>query len=152
MITYHPGGDLFTSAAHALVNAVNCVGVMGKGIALEFKQRYPKNFEAYYWAVRAKKIHLGDMFVVENTEPTGPKYIVNFPTKLHWKDRSRLDYIAFGLQSLRRWLVRDEIPSIALPMLGCGLGGLKWPEVRQLIKKHLGDLEHCDIQLYGPEH
>ena len=145
-----PNGDLFTSTTQVLVNAVNCVGIMGKGLALTFKHRYPANFEAYYWAVRAKKVKIGEPFVYTCPIGESPQYIVNFPTKIHWKDRSRLPHIEVGLIALRRWLLYEEIESIAIPQLGCGLGGLEWPHVRRLIQKHLSPLEGIRIELYGP--
>ena len=149
MLVFKPNKDLFASTAQVLVNAVNCVGIMGKGLALAFKLRYPRNFEAYYWAVRAKRVKIGEPFVYTCQVDESPDYIVNFPTKIHWKDCSRLDYIAVGLVSLKRWLIREKITSIAIPKLGCGLGGQDWALVRRLIEKHLGDLENITIEVYG---
>ena len=132
-------GDLLAADVEALVNAVNCVGVMGKGIALQFKEAFPDNFEVYSKACERKEVRPGEMFVTERFG-SNPKYIVNFPTKRHWRARSRLADVESGLTALAEQILRRNIASIAMPALGCGNGGLQWPEVRCLIERVLGDL------------
>lgn len=128
-------GNLLTAEVDALVNTVNTVGVMGKGIALQFKRAYPANFSAYRAACDRGEIQPGRMFVVD-TAVNGPrKYIVNFPTKRHWKSNSRLEDISAGLDDLVRVVREQGIRSIAIPALGCGNGGLDWQVVRPLIEQ-----------------
>ncbi len=146
-------GDLFSADAEALVNTVNCVGVMGKGIALQFKKRFPDNFKDYSEACKRKEVQPGHMFVFETRRPDGnPKYIINFPTKRHWRARSRLDDVKAGLADLADQIRRWKIRSIAMPALGCGHGGLEWEEVRSQIEKEFGDLS-ADVQIsvFTPE-
>ncbi|MBO4529519.1 MAG: macro domain-containing protein [Paludibacteraceae bacterium] len=143
-------GNLLESNAQALVNTVNTVGVMGKGIALQFKEAFPENFRVYYNACRKKELHVGNVLVVEDSNLTsGPKLIVNFPTKTHWRYPSEYSYIEQGLQSLRREIQTRHIQSIAIPPLGSHNGGLDWRQVKQMIEKALGDLD-CDMYLYEP--
>jgi O-acetyl-ADP-ribose deacetylase (regulator of RNase III) len=149
-------GSLFDSNADALVVPVNCVGVAGAGLALEFRLRYPHWFAAYRSIcldsrpyVRAA-ISIGKVWAYKPS-CAGPSAIVSFPTKRHWKLASSLDYIEDGLDSLRAWLIdRPQVESIAVPALGCGLGGLPWADVRPLIEKSLGDLE-TTVLVYGPQ-
>lgn len=143
-------GNLLTADAQALVNTVNTVGVMGKGVALQFRQAFPENYRAYEAACRRGEVELGRMFVTETGRMTNPRYIINFPTKGHWKARSRLTDIAAGLDDLRRTLAALDIHSVALPALGCGNGGLNWLEVRPLIERSLGDLESVDVLVFPP--
>lgn len=143
-------GDLLSDDAEALVNAVNCVGVMGAGIALHFKKKFPANFEAYAEACERGEVRPGRMFVFETGEPTPPRYIVNFPTKRHWKDRSRLEDIDAGLESLVGFLQENRVESIALPALGAGLGGFDWAVVRDRIEEALSDVEGVRIVVYEP--
>jgi O-acetyl-ADP-ribose deacetylase (regulator of RNase III) len=124
------GGDLLSDAAEAIVNTVNTEGVMGKGIALQFKQRYPQNYETYRAACKRRQVHLGSMFVVATGALHGPRHIINFPTKGHWREQSRLEHIQAGLRDLVRVINELGINSIALPPLGCGNGGLEWTIVR----------------------
>jgi len=143
-------GNLLESEAQALVNTVNTVGVMGKGIALQFKEKFPENFRVYYDACRKKEFHIGEMLVVEDSNlNSGPKTIINFPTKTHWKLPSEYCYIDQGLQALRREIELLHIRSIAIPPLGSHNGGLDWLRVRQMIEASLGDLD-CEIYLYEP--
>ncbi|MCE7008602.1 macro domain-containing protein [Kibdelosporangium philippinense] len=138
-------GDLLAADTVALVNAVNCVGVMGKGIALQFKRKFPDNFAAYAAACARGEVHLGQMFVV-----TEPRLIINFPTKQHWRSRSRLPDIEAGLEDLVR-VVRDmSIKSIAVPALGSGHGGLPWPSVDALIHEAFAALSDVKVLLYLP--
>src|SRR5437764_14331113 len=132
-------GNILHANAEALVNTVNCVGVMGKGVALQFKQAFPENFRLYSQACRAKEVRPGRMFIVP-TLGSNPRYIINFPTKRHWKGKSRLEDIRAGLAALVEEVQRLNIHSIALPPLGCGNGGLDWSEVRPTIEAALRDL------------
>lgn len=144
-------GNLLDAAVDAVVNTVNTVGVMGKGIALQFKQAYPDNFRAYQAACRHDEIRLGRMFVFETGLLGQPRLIINFPTKKHWRGRSRLSDIGEGLVDLRR-VIRDcKIRSIAVPPLGCGNGGLDWRDVRPLIVGALGDLPDVQVVVYPPK-
>jgi O-acetyl-ADP-ribose deacetylase (regulator of RNase III) len=144
-------GDLFQADAEALVNAVNCVGVMGRGIALQFKQAFPRNFTAYAAACKRGEVEPGRMLVVETVQRTAPRYIVNFPTKRHWKDKSRLADIDSGLLALIAEVRRLGIRSIAVPPLGCGLGGLAWADVRPRIERAFVALPDVRVLLYEPE-
>ncbi|GGP70177.1 type II toxin-antitoxin system antitoxin DNA ADP-ribosyl glycohydrolase DarG [Saccharothrix coeruleofusca] len=146
----HGVGDLLVADADALVNTVNCVGVMGKGIALQFKRRYPENFDAYAKACKSGEVRLGHMHVVELHSISGPRYVVNFPTKGHWKSRSKLEDIEAGLDDLIR-VIRDlGIKSIAIPPLGAGNGGLAWSEVEPLIRRKLAGLPDVRVMLFTP--
>ena len=118
-------GNLLESKVEALVNTVNTVGVMGKGIALMFKESFPANFLAYEDACKCKNVKIGRMFVTENRAFEGPHWIINFPTKKHWRQPSKLEWIIEGLQDLRRVIQEHQIRSIALPPLGSGNGGLE---------------------------
>lgn len=142
-------GNLLEDDAQALVNTVNTVGVMGKGIALQFKQRFPANFMAYAQACKLGQVQTGRMFVTESGELTGPRWVVNFPTKQHWRDPSRMEWVVDGLQDLRGLLISNAVASIALPALGAGLGGLPWAAVRGHIEAALGDLV-VDVRVYEP--
>ena len=122
---------------------------MGKGLALQSKQRFPANFASYASACRAGALFPGHMHIFD-TGSSQPRYIVNFPTKRHWRDPSRLDDVARGLEALAGAVATHDIPSLAVPPLGCGLGGLSWPDVLQLIDRHLSPLPHADIVVYGP--
>jgi len=134
-------GNLLEAKVEALVNTVNTVGVMGKGIALMFKDRFKDNFRQYAQACKEGRVQTGKMFVTEPSELDGPRWIVNFPTKQHWKGNSRLEWIIEGLQDLRRFLIENEVKSIAIPPLGAGNGGLDWPTVRKQIEVALKDLD-----------
>ena len=144
------GGDLLQSGAEALVNPVNTVGVMGRGLAAQFKSAYPANYRAYRAACRSKGVRTGTMFVVELGVGLNPRWIINFPTKRHWRDPSRLADIDSGLEDLRRVVLEFGIASIAVPALGCGLGGLDWTDVEMLIQERL---EGCgaSVSVYGPQ-
>lgn len=148
MITYTQG-NLLEAHAEALVNTVNTVGVMGKGIALMFKERFGENFRLYAAACKAKEVQTGKMFVTEVYELDGPRWIVNFPTKQHWRAKSQMAWVVEGLQDLRRFLIEQQVKSIAIPPLGAGNGGLEWAEVREQIERALGDLD-VDIQIFEP--
>lgn len=144
-------GDLLSAETDALVNTVNTVGVMGKGIALQFKKRFPGNFKAYAAACKAEQVQLGRMFVYDSgSMVTKPRWIINFPTKAHWRSRSRLEDVATGLDDLARVIVELGITSIAVPPLGCGHGGLRWSDVEPLIHEKLGGVD-AEVLVYPPE-
>jgi O-acetyl-ADP-ribose deacetylase (regulator of RNase III) len=134
-------GDILQADAEALVNTVNCVGIMGRGIALQFKQALPDNFKAYEAACARKEMQPGQMLVCETGFLANPRYIINFPTKRHWRSKSRIEDIESGLKALIDEIRRRGIRSIAVPPLGGGLGGLEWAEVRPLIATALGELD-----------
>ncbi len=140
MITFTQG-NLLEARTEALVNTVNTVGVMGKGIALMFKERFAENYRRYAAACKAKEVRTGRMFVTEVNELGGPRWIVNFPTKQHWRGNSRMEWIVEGLQDLRRFLIENKVKSVAIPPLGAGNGGLDWAEVRLHIEAKLADLD-----------
>lgn len=143
-------GNLLEANTEALVNTVNCVGYMGKGIALQFKRAFPENFKAYERACRAGEVEPGKMFVFETASMVNPRYIINFPTKQHWRARSKLADIRTGLVDLVETVRRRGIRSLAVPPLGCGLGGLDWRDVRPLIESAFADLPEVDVALFGP--
>ena len=144
--------DIFESNAEAIVNAVNCVGVMGKGLALQFKNRFPENFATYKDACNRNKLQLGAVLVYDHGEAVQPRFIINFPSKNHWRDPSKIDYIESGLVSLAQAIKTHNISSIAVPALGCGLGGLKWEEVRPRIVEALSPIEHLTVYLLSLIH
>jgi O-acetyl-ADP-ribose deacetylase (regulator of RNase III) len=143
-------GNLLDAKAEALVNAVNTVGVMGKGIALMFKERFVENFRRYAAACKTNQVQIGKVFVTTVDEPDGPRWIVNFPTKQHWRDPSRLEWLTTGLQDLRRFIIEERVRSIAIPALGAGLGGLQWEVVRAEIERALHDLSDVDVMVFEP--
>lgn len=149
MIEYTTG-NILEADTEALVNSVNCVGVMGRGIALQFKKAWPENFKAYAAACRRGEVRPGKVFVFETARLTNPRYIINFPTKRHWRGKSRIEDIEAGLNALVDEIRRRGIRSIALPPLGCGLGGLNWTEVRKLIERALGDLHGVHVIVFEP--
>lgn len=143
-------GNLFESDAEALVNTVNTVGVMGKGIALQFREAFPENYRVYRNACRSNKLHIGEMLIVEDFNLTsGRKLIVNFPTKKHWRLPSEYLYIEQGLVALRKEIINRNIRSIAIPPLGSHNGGLDWLRVKHMIETALKDVD-CNIMLYEP--
>lgn len=144
-------GNLLEADVDALVNTVNTVGVMGKGIALQFKRAYPELFTSYASAAKTKGLALGRMHVWPTGMITGPRFIINFPTKGHWRSPSRLADIERGLDDLVRVIQEHGIRSIALPPLGCGNGGLRWSVVEPLIRRKLESVPDVDVQLYAPE-
>jgi O-acetyl-ADP-ribose deacetylase (regulator of RNase III) len=143
-------GDILNSSAEALVNTVNCVGIMGRGIALQFKNAFPENFRLYADACARGEVQPGKMFVVETGQLTSPRWIVNFPTKRHWKGNSKIGDISAGLDDLKRVILARGIRSIAIPPLGSGLGGLPWPQVRSLIERSLRELPDLDVTVFEP--
>lgn len=143
-------GDIFDCEAEAIVNTINCVGVMGRGLALQFKNKYPENFQAYQQACKLGGVQTGKMFVFQNNQPSSPRYIINFPTKEHWRNNSKIEYIETGLQDLISVIQQNHIQSIAIPPLGAGLGGLDWQLVKQKIEHSLSHLDNVDIYVYEP--
>jgi O-acetyl-ADP-ribose deacetylase (regulator of RNase III) len=143
-------GDILQADAEVLVNTVNCVGVMGRGIALQFKNAFPANFEAYANACSRDELQPGRMFWFETGFLSNPKFIVNFPTKRHWRGKSRMEDIASGLKSLTQDIRDRRIRSIAIPPLGSGLGGLDWGNVRPLIVDALQSLPDLHVQIFEP--
>lgn len=143
-------GDILTADVAALVNPVNCVGAMGRGLALQFKRAFPENFRAYAAACARGEVRPGRMFLFETGTPANPRYIVNFPTKRHWRARSRMEDIEAGLDALADLLRERDIGSVAVPPLGSGLGGLDWGSVRQRIEEALGGLEGVDVIVFEP--
>lgn len=142
-------GNLLEAEADALVNTVNVVGVMGKGIALQFKNAYPANFKAYAKACKTGDVKLGKVFVFNDGQLTEPRLIINFPTKGHWRNGSKLADVASGLDDLRQVIIERRLKTVALPPLGCGNGGLDWNVVRPLIETKLENLD-TRILLYLP--
>ena len=150
MIEYR-SGDILESGAEALVNTVNCVGVMGRGIALQFKNAFPQNFKAYAVACKREEVQPGRMFVFETGQIMPPRYIINFPTKRHWRGKSRIEDIDAGLKALVAEIRARRIRSIAVPPLGAGLGGLDWlAEVRPRIETALRQLDDVQVIVYEP--
>ena len=149
MVTY-TRGNLLDARVDTLVNTVNTDGVMGKGIALMFKERFDRNFQLYAAACKAKQVTTGKMFVTDTGELDGPRWVINFPTKQHWRAPSRLEWIEEGLQDLKIFLVKNEVKSVAIPPLGAGNGGLDWPTVRARIETALGDLKNVEILVFEP--
>lgn len=142
-------GDIFKSGADVLVNPVNCDGVMGKGLALKFKTMFPENYRMYRERCLNSELRPGMVY----TTMIGSPAVCNFPTKLHWKNLSKIVYIEYGLKALNKEIVfykRFGKKSIAIPPLGCGLGGLQWSTVKKLIEEILGDIEDFDILVYEP--
>lgn len=143
-------GNLLTANAEALVNSVNTVGIMGKGIALMFKETFPENFKLYEAACKKGDVKVGHMFVTERNLLGGPKWIINFPTKEHWRNPSKLTWIEEGLADLTRVIQDKNIRSIALPPLGSGNGGLDWKEVRSKIESAFANLANVEVMIYEP--
>ena len=149
MIKYKQG-DLFTVNVEAIVNTVNCVGVMGRGIAMQFKKQYPENFKHYEAACKCGEVIPGKMFVYETNNLLNPRLIINFPTKRHWRGESRVEDIEDGLTDLINVIQNYNIKSIALPPLGCGLGGLKWSEVKVLMEAAFSRINDIEIIIFEP--
>lgn len=143
-------GNLLDAPVEALVNTVNTVGVMGKGIALQFKRAFPENFVAYERACKAGEVQPGRIFVFETHALCGPRYILNFPTKRHWRSFSRMEDIEAGLHTLVAEVRQLGIHTIAVPPLGCGNGGLDWSEVRPRIEQAFAELPEVQVLLFAP--
>jgi O-acetyl-ADP-ribose deacetylase (regulator of RNase III) len=150
MIEYK-SDDILNDQAEALVNTVNCVGVMGRGIALRFKNAFPENFKAYALACKQDKVQPGRMFVYETGQLIPPRYIINFPTKRHWRGKSRMGDIESGLKSLVKVIRRYNIRSVAIPPLGSGLGGLNWEQVKSRIEAAVEPFIDVQVIIYEPK-
>lgn len=150
MINYKTG-DLLNEQTDAIVNTVNCVGIMGKGIALQFKKRWPENFSLYELACKRNEVVPGKMFIFTTGTFSNPKFIINFPTKRHWKGKSRIEDIKSGLVDLVQIIKKLEIKSISLPPLGCGLGGLDWDEVKPIIENAFSSVPEVECVVYLPK-
>ncbi len=148
MIEYKQG-NLLEENTEAIVNTVNCVGVMGKGIALQFKQAFPENFRQYKKACDSKEVRPGKMFI-SDTGKLFPRYIINFPTKRHWRGKSKIEDIETGLKSLVDSVRRFNIKSIAIPPLGCGNGGLNWGQVKPMIANAFIKLPDVTVIIFEP--
>lgn len=149
MITY-THGNIFEVETEALVNAVNTVGVMGKGLALQFKKKYPKNFKVYQGACKKGTFKTGQVLVVDEGDLFHKKWVINFPTKAHWKNPSQYEYLETGLTALKKALADFGIKSVAIPALGCGNGGLDWDKVKAMLETALTDSD-IQIQVYLPK-
>ena len=143
-------GDIFQEDVEALVNSVNCVGVMGRGVALQFKRRFPQNFKAYAEACSRDEVQPGRMFVFETGHPGNPRYIINFPTKRHWRGKSRIEDIDAGLEALAEEIAERNIMSLAIPPLGSDLGGLQWGDVRPRIEAMMSRFERVRAIVFEP--
>ena len=150
MIDYRTG-NISEAKTEAIVNTVNCVGVMGRGVALQIKKAFPKNFKAYKTACEHGEVQPGKMFVFSTGMLMNPKYIINFPTKRHWRSKSRMEDIESGLVALVDTIRRHKIHSIAVPALGSGLGGLNWNEVRPRIEAALRDIPKLQTVMFEPD-
>lgn len=149
MINYK-SGNILKDDAEAIVNTVNCVGVMGKGLALQFKKAFPSNFQQYKAACDAKQVRIGEMYITEYGDMLGSKYIINFPTKEHWKGKSKYEYVELGLDDLVRNIHNYKIKSLAIPPLGAGLGGLDWTVVKKMILSKLSSIDDLELNIYEP--
>ena len=143
-------GNILAEETDALVNTVDCVGMKGCGIALQFKKAFPDNFKAYAQACKRQEVQPGRPFVFDTGRLTNPRYIINFPTKRHWRGKSRMEDIEAGLQALREVIRDKKIRSLAVPPLGAGLGGLNWNEVRLCIEEALADFGDVRIVIFQP--
>ena len=150
MIKIKKSGDLLKENVDALVNTVNCVGIMGKGVALQFKMAFPDNFNAYKKACDNKEVSIGKMFIYKMDKLFYPKFIINFPTKTHWKEKSKIEYVKKGLEDLTKKTKELNIRSIAIPPLGTGSGGLDWVDVKSIIENKLRELNDVHIVLFAP--
>ena len=143
-------GDLLKESVDAIVNTVNCVGVMGKGIALQFKKKWSENYKAYALACKAEKVKTGEMFIYDAGGLVKPHFVINFPTKQHWREKTKMSCIDEGLKDLIEQIQALKIEAIAIPPLGCGNGGLDWADVKPRIEKAFSNLHSVDVHLYEP--
>lgn len=138
-------GDIFEADTQTIVNTVNCVGVMGKGLALEFKKRYPKMYEEYRKEYEKGRLDIGRLHLYKDNSN---HWILNFPTKKHWRQKSRLEYIRKGLETFAEKYRDWGIKSIAFPQLGCQLGGLNWKDVKPIMEHYLKNLPDLSAVIY----
>lgn len=144
-------GDMFKEKTDAYVNPVNCVGRMGKGIALQFKIKFPDMYLCYKTICLQRKLFTGQIYVWKNEENSTPKYIFCFPTKIHFQNPSNYKYISEGMKTLRLKITEYGISSIAIPALGCGLGGLNFNRVLDIVQNELYDLNNLKVYIYQPK-
>lgn len=144
-------GNIFDAEVEAIVNPVNCVGVMGKGLAKQVKEKYPGNYKIYERDCEYGIVRIGKMHQYFLGEDKLPNWIINFPTKIHWRDQSYINHIKFGLKDLVKVIKECNIKSIAIPPLGCGCGGLNWNEVKIIIEQELNELTDVKIWIYEPK-
>lgn len=144
-------GNIFEAGTEAIINPVNLVGVMGKGLALQFKERFKNNFRLYREACKERTIGIGNSLVVREENSGTPVWVINFPTKIHWRNPSEYYYIERGLDNLAQIIKDYDIKSIAIPPLGAGLGGLEWDKVKAMILNRLAGVD-CDIVIFEPVH
>lgn len=149
MVVFKRGNIFDETDADALVNPVNCVGVMGAGLALQFRKRYPDMFLSYRKACVASRVRVGEMYVYK-IKGQFPRYIINFPTKQHWSNPSKVEYIQTGLHDLIRILKDLKIGKVAIPPIGCGLGGLPWGVVRKMVAEALQDVPEIEVVAFEP--
>ncbi|GAB1038105.1 macro domain-containing protein [Shewanella algae] len=150
MISYVTG-NILHDHADAIINTVNTVGVMGKGLALQFKKAFPDNYKSYKAACDNNELLVGTLLITPTQSMSPPHYIINFPTKAHWKGNSKIEYIQSGLEALKKEVQRLELSSVAIPALGSGLGGLPWELVEQEIKSSLSDMPQVEWRVYPPQ-
>ncbi len=147
MITYRPNQSIFESQSQVITNTVNCYGVMGKGIALEFKHRFPEMFDDYKQRCDRKEVKPGVPYIWEN----GMQTVLNFPSKNHWRGDSKMEWIDQGLRWIRENYERLGISTLAIPPVGCGNGGLYWSDVKLLVEKYFSDLDDLLVTVYLPK-
>jgi O-acetyl-ADP-ribose deacetylase (regulator of RNase III) len=143
-------GNILKANAQALVNPVNCMGVAGKGLALQFRRAYTANFHSYVSSCRSGLMRPGRLHIFPTGRRCNPKWIINFPTKDDWRDKSKLIYVEGGLDALVMECLTNRIHLVAMPRLGCGLGGLKWEDVKPLITDRFAARTDITIELYTP--
>ena len=147
---YERIGNILKANAQALVNPVNCVGVSGKGLALQFRRAWPTNYLSYVMACKGGQLRPGRLHIFPTGRLGNPKWIINFPTKDDWRDKSKLIYVEAGLDALVAECLTNPIERVAIPPLGCGLGGLKWEDVKKLIRDRFTARQDITIELYIP--
>ncbi|WP_375563070.1 macro domain-containing protein [Bernardetia sp. OM2101] len=145
-------GNILESNTEVIINPVNTVGVMGKGLALAFKKQFPHNYKIYKEACKNQAIDIGKLLLVDESTLEQKKFVINFPTKKHWRSSSKIEYIEEGLKDLVRIIETQKFESMAVPALGCGLGGLEWGSVKLLLEKYLGNIDTTDIVIYQPNY
>ncbi len=144
-------GNILESNTEVIINPVNIVGVMGKGLALAFKKQFPHNYKIYKEACKNKTIDIGKLLLVDESNLERKQFIINFPTKKHWRSSSEVEYIEEGLKDLVRIIEKNNFESIVIPALGCGLGGLEWESVQLLLEKYLRNLEGIKVLIFEPK-
>ena len=150
MISYN-NGNIFDSDAEALVNPVNTQGVMGKGLALAFKKKFPTNYRRYREACTQKKFDVGQVLATREADLLQERLILNIATKKEWRNVSTIEYVESGVHALAAYIKQEAVPSVAIPALGCGLGGLKWTEVQSILEHALAPLTSCKVVIYPPK-